>query len=76
MQPQTTPLEHLIRRRKIVQEYPPALNNPLPFHNTQLPQHPRFYEEEIFEELDRTAIVERFLLDADYPPPCHEPMQA
>jgi hypothetical protein len=58
-------LRNLLHQRQIVQHYPPEdlLPLPLPF---PLPHARHFFEEQIFEELERTAIVEDYLPRLDY----------
>lgn len=55
-------LRTLLHQRQIVQHYPPTDPEdllPLPVLNYTPPRH--FYEDQIFDELERTAIVEDYL---------------
>jgi hypothetical protein len=55
-------LRNLLHQRQIVQHYPPSDPEdllPLPALACTPPRH--FYEDQIFDELERTAIVEDYL---------------
>lgn len=60
-------LRTLLHQRQIVQHYPPSDPEdllPLPPLHCTPPRH--FYEDQIFDELERTAIVEDYLPGHDY----------
>lgn len=62
-------LKNLLHQRQIVQHYPPSDPEdllPLPL---TLPHRRHFFEELVFEELERTAIVEDYHPRLDYSQP-------
>ena len=56
-------LDQLIKQRQIVQHYPPPSHPSHHYPTLYHHQSPYFYEDEVFQELEKTAIVE------DYHPP-------
>lgn len=60
-------LRNLLHQRQIVQHYPPSdPEDLLPLPPLALPHNRHFYEDLIFEELERTAIVEDYHPHHDY----------
>lgn len=60
-------LRNLLHQRQIVQHYPPSdQEDLLPLPVLSFAPKRNFFEEQIFEGLDRTAIVEDYLPGTDY----------
>ena len=60
-------LRNLLHQRQIVQHYPPSdPEDLLPLPSLAFTPQRHFFEEQMFEELEHTAIVEDYLPRVDY----------